>query len=215
LPDRDIELLDDEDLADASRQVIRPVRIGPRLTIVPAEDFPADARADTLALHMGLAFGTGQHPTTRLCLEWLEREVRGAETILDYGCGTGILALAALRLGAARATAIDNEPQALDAARANAILNRLESRIVIAPPERLGETSFDIILANILAQPLIELAESFAARQTPRARIALSGLLAPQLDLVEAAYAPFYEPTDRRELSGWGLLIAERNEYDR
>jgi len=214
-----LERIDDEALARAMQQSVPSQRIGPRLTIVPAEAFRADDNSRTgdtrIGLHIGLAFGTGQHPTTRLCLEWLERELADCATVLDFGCGTGVLALAALGLGAGQATAVDNDPQALTAARHNAALNRLEARIRIAPPAALGAERFDLILANILAQPLIDRAEELAGRQDSGGRIVLSGILSAQLDAVESAYRPWYTSLARRELDGWGLLTGlRRQSYD-
>jgi len=210
-----IARMSDEDLERAMRQRVHRIEIGPRLVIVPAEEYvPGDGRE--LGLHMGLAFGTGQHPTTRLCLEWLEREAGPAGRVLDFGCGTGVLALAALRLGAAHACATDNEIQALVATRENARLNRLEAAIEVCPPEELGADTCDLLLANILAQPLIDLADALAARQPPGGRIVLSGILSAQLDAVESRYALNYEQIERHELEGWGLLTGTRRSgYDR
>lgn len=188
---------------------ILPIDVGPRLSIVPAEALGnADERA--LGLHMGLAFGTGRHPTTRLCLDWLERELAPGMRVLDYGAGTGILALAALKLGAARATAVDIEPQALTAARRNAELNGLEASLAVRSPETLGAERFDLILANILARPLIALAGRFAESQPEGGRILLSGVLVAQLPEVEARYREWYEALEARELAGWGLLTGTR-----
>lgn len=197
-------------IADASAKAepIRPLDVGPRLAIVPAESFTqTDAR--TLGLHMGLAFGTGRHETTRLCLAWLEREMTAVRSVLDYGTGSGVLALAALKLGASRATAVDNDPQALVATRRNAELNGLEDRLRITQPgEMTGR--FDLILANILAGPLIALRERFAARQPAGGRIVLSGILVTQLDEVQSRYRERYEDFARDSLGEWGLLTARR-----
>jgi ribosomal protein L11 methyltransferase len=185
------------------------IEIGPRLAIVPAEALPtADRRA--LGLHMGLAFGTGSHPTTRLCLEWLERELEPGISVLDYGSGSGILALAALKLGAASATAVDTEPQARTATKRNAELNGLTGALTISSPESLATQRFDLIVANILARPLIELAASFARLQPAGGRIVLSGILGSQLAEVESHYSAGYEAFSSRELSGWGLLTGTR-----
>jgi ribosomal protein L11 methyltransferase len=203
-----VEQIADKDWLESVRQSIAPVRIGPRLRIVPSEDF--DSAADTLALHMGLAFGTGRHPTTRLCLEWLERKPPSGLDVLDYGAGTGILALAALKLGAHHAHAVDTDPQAIDATLRNAELNGLATALWAGAPASLPALSFGLILANILAAPLIELAESFAGFQPPGARIVLSGILSPQADAVIAQYASFYEAFERRETDGWCLVTALR-----
>jgi ribosomal protein L11 methyltransferase len=208
-------IVDDDDIERGLRQIVEPIGIGPRLKLVAAGD-PAASDGNALALHMGLAFGTGRHPTTRLCLEWIEAEMRPGLTVLDYGCGSGVLALAALRLGARHATAVDSEPQALEATRANAKLNGLDARIRIGPPDALGNGAFDVILANILAEPLVALAPTFAAHQQPGARIVLSGILTAQAPRVTAAHAGSYEAFDRREADGWVLLTARRRSgYDR
>ena len=210
----DLAIVDDSVVERALRQVVEPIEIGPRLRLVAAGD-PAAGDARALALNPGLAFGTGRHPTTRLCLEWIERQMAPGQAVLDFGCGSGVLALAALKTGASRATAVDTEPQALEATRANAALNGFESRIRIGPPETLGAASFDVILANILAEPVIALAPAFAERQLPGARIALSGILTAQTDRVAAAYAAWYDGFDRFESDGWALLTARRRSgYD-
>jgi ribosomal protein L11 methyltransferase len=210
-----LERITEESVSDAAHEPIRPVEIGPRLAIVPAE---ALGRADdrTLGLHMGLAIGTGQHPTTRLCLEWLEREMTAGLRVLDYGAGSGVLALAALKLGAVSATAIDNEPQALTAAKRNATLNGLQDSIRVGPPEMLETQTFDLIFANILAGPLIDLADTFAACQPDGGRIVLSGVLTSQVDDVEARYRSAYGRFSRHELTDWALLTGTRDSgYDR
>lgn len=209
------EPVTEEDIERAARQIVRPIEIGPRLTIVPADALDADdGRA--LGLHMGLAFGTGLHPTTRLCLQWLDRQLTDAPVVLDYGCGSGVLALAALKLGARSATAIDIEPQALEAARRNAELNRLESALRIGPPASLGRGPYDVVLTNILAKPLMGLAERFASLQPPGGQIVLSGLLSAQLDAVAARFGRWYRAQEAETLDGWCRLTGQRrSEYDR
>lgn len=208
-----IEALDADAVERGLRQIVHALEIGPRLKLAPADD-PADER--TLRLHMGLAFGTGQHPTTRLCLEWLERHGAAGQEVLDFGCGSGVLALAALKFGAKRATAIDIEPQALEASRANARLNGFEDSIRIGGPELLGPDAYALILANVLAEPLIALAPEFAAHQPPGGQLVLSGLLPSQQDVVVEAYANWYEAFERHESDGWALLTGRRRSgYDR
>lgn len=209
-----VEPVDDEALERSAQQVIQSLRIGPRLSIVPAEQWQPGH--DSVGLHMGLAFGTGQHPTTKLCLRWLESATLDGQAVLDYGCGTGVLALAAIKLGAREAVAIDCEPQALDATRRNAELNGVGAAVRIGAPDALSDGRFDLILANILAQPLIDLAERFAGMQPPGARIVLSGILETQMDSVEAQYAHWYEAIESRVLDEWVLLIGRRRSgYDR
>jgi ribosomal protein L11 methyltransferase len=210
-----LEQLDDESVAAGTPEPIRAHAVGPRLTIVPAEDL-AEGDPVALGLHMGLAFGTGQHPTTQLCLEWLEQEMQPGPSVLDFGAGSGVLALAALKLGAAHATAVDIEPQSLDATRRNAELNGLEGRVRLGPPDIAGDRKYDLILANILARPLLELADSFAGLQAAGGLIVLSGVLVSQLDELETGYRRSYTDFSRKERSGWGLLTAvRRNGYDR
>jgi len=183
--------------------------IGPRLAVVPAELLDgADARS--VGLHMGLAFGTGQHETTRLCLAWLERELTPGVTVLDYGAGSGILALAAAKLGATSVTAVDNDPQALTAARRNARLNGMERAISVVAADAFSAAPFDLILANILARPLMRRAELFAACQAAGGRIVLAGILIGQLDELESCYRAHYDRFERDALGEWGLLTAIR-----
>jgi len=207
--------ISDAAVSGSAHDPISPVDIGPRLAIVPADSLDsADQRA--LGLHMGLAFGTGQHPTTRLCLDWLEREMRDGLRVLDYGAGSGVLALAALKLGANHATAIDNEPQALAATDSNAKLNGLQDSITIGSPESLATDRFDLIVANILARPLIDLADRFAQYQPTGGRIVLSGILTSQLDELESIYQSNYQDFSRQTISDWGLLTGtRRSRYDR
>jgi ribosomal protein L11 methyltransferase len=186
-----------------------PLHIGERLTIGPPDTLAVSPRR-LLKLNFGVAFGTGTHPTTALCLEWLEREVTAGVCLLDYGCGSGILALAALRLGASTAWAVDIEPQALGATRENAELNALTERIWIGPPEALAAIRVDIIVANILARPLSQLAEVFAHRLHPGGKLVLSGLLDAQCAQVIATYEPWFTSFERAQREGWARISAQR-----
>jgi ribosomal protein L11 methyltransferase len=188
----------------------RPMRFGGRLWVCPAGQRPAGPAAALLELDPGLAFGTGTHPTTALCLEWLDGAIRGGKRVLDYGCGSGILALAALRLGADRATAFDIDPQALRATRENAVKNRLEDRIEVAGSASDIGGDFDIVLANILSGPLIELAPGLAARSVAGGALALAGLLAHQAGEVARAYQPWFDIGPVAEREGWTLLAGRR-----
>jgi ribosomal protein L11 methyltransferase len=163
-----------------------------------------------LDLDPGLAFGTGTHPTTALCLEWLDGRIVGGERVLDFGCGSGILALAALKLGASSATAFDIDPQALRATRENAARNRLSARIAVPALAGDIEGQFDVVLANILSGPLIGLAPGIAPRCRAGAALALAGMLARQADEVAQAYRPWFDIGPVAERDGWTLLAGRR-----
>lgn len=180
-----------------------PQRLGGRLWLLSADDAPPSDGVPALRLNRGLAFGTGEHPTTALCLDWLVSSLEPGTVVLDYGCGSGILALAALQLGAVRAFAIDNDPQALTATEANAALNGLSDKIWIGPPEALPAVRTDVVLANILARPLTQLSGAFHARLVTGGRAVLSGVLASQRADVERAYAPGFTIDRVAERDGW------------
>ncbi len=203
-PDYRAELVGDEDWVRLSQAQFEPIRISDRLWIVPSWAVAPDPDALNLALDPGLAFGSGSHPTTRLCLRWLERTVRGGERILDYGCGSGILAIAALRLGAREALGVDVDPLALVAARANAARNRVDARFV--NPETAPDFQADLVAANILANPLILLAPRLAGYMNKGGRIALSGILETQAEEVMAAYASWFALRVSASDEGWALL---------
>jgi ribosomal protein L11 methyltransferase len=186
-----------------------PLLIGERLTIGPPDALAVPPRR-LLKLNFGVAFGTGTHPTTALCLAWLERNVTSGTTLLDYGCGSGILGLAALTLGASAVWAVDIEPQALGATRDNAELNAFTERIWIGPPEALVTSGVDIVVANILARPLSRLAEVFARQLHPGGKLVLSGLLDAQCAQVIATYEPWFSSFERSHREGWARISAQR-----
>ncbi len=198
----------EQDWVRASRDQFAPIRISPRLWIVPSWHEPPDPGAINLLLDPGLAFGTGSHPTTRLCLTWLERAIRGGESVLDYGCGSGILAIAALKLGAARADGVDIDDQALVAARANAIHNQVQ--VSFHSAAGAIRQPAQIVVANILAHPLIVLAPLLARLTAPHGRLALAGLLTEQADEVRAAYGPWFDFDAPAQEEGWLLLSGTR-----
>ncbi len=200
--------LEDADWVALTQRQFEPIRVGERLWIVPTWHKAPDAHAINVVLDPGAAFGTGSHPTTRLCLAWLERNVRVGDTILDYGCGSGILAIAAMKLGAARATAVDVDPLALETARYNASRNAVALDVRDAQQE-MAETA-RITVANILANPLRVLAPLITSRTRPGGAIALSGILEDQADSVAAAYAPWAALGVVAREAGWVLLAGER-----
>ena len=161
-----------------------------------------------LRLDPGLAFGTGSHATTHLCLEWLRETLRPGESVLDYGCGSGIIAIAAAKLGARDATGTDIDPQAIVASRANATLNGVDARFVT--PDRLAAGRHDVVVANILAHPLVLLAPALAARTASRGRITLSGILEAQAAEVVASYTPWFTLAVWRQRDGWVLIAGSR-----
>ena len=184
----------------------KPMRFGRHLWICPAGQRPPVADAVIVELDPGLAFGTGTHPTTALCLEWLEGQDLNGKALIDYGCGSGILAIAALRLGAALAVAVDHDPQALEATRANAEKNQVLERLTTYLPDAAPKRTYDLLVANILAGPLIELAPRLCRLLEPGGQFALSGILEEQTDGVEAAYAPFADLEPKRQREEWVLL---------
>jgi ribosomal protein L11 methyltransferase len=187
----------------------RRILVGRRLALVGPEADVVPGRLP-LRLHFGVAFGTGEHPTTGACLEWIERELPPYLRVLDYGCGSGVLGLAALVLGASAVWAVDIEPQALAATRANARLNRCEGRIWIGPPDALPDVEVDCIVANILARTLIDLAGEFAHRLVAGGWLLTSGVLENQVDDLVDALNPYFDDFAMETREGWVCLRARR-----
>lgn len=195
----------DEDWVRATQAQFAPLCLEGRLWIVPSwHQAPSDPAAAVVRLDPGMAFGTGSHPSTRLVLAWLARQLAPGATVLDYGCGSGILAIAAAKLGAASADAVDVDPQALATAADNARANGVALRVF--PPERLPPGSYDVVMANILSQPLIVLEPLLAARTRHGGRIVLSGILDAQSAEVAAAYAGDFAMRVAASEQGWDLL---------
>ena len=188
----------------------RPMRFGKRLWVAPAGQRPDQPASIILELDPGLAFGTGTHSTTALCLEWLDGGIRGGERVLDYGCGSGILALAALKLGAGEATAFDIDPQAMLATRENALKNELAALVAVPGSSAEIKGLFDVVLANILAGPLTELAPCLARMTRTGGGLVLAGMLAPQAAEVAQAYRPWFDIGPVAEREGWTLLAGRR-----
>ena len=181
-----------------------PIRVSDRLWIVPSWHVAPDPEAIVLVLDPGMAFGTGSHPTTRLCLEWLERTVSTDISILDYGCGSGILAIAAAKLGAKEVLGVDIDLQAVSAAKSNAELNNVSARFEDSTREIKGQ--FDIVVANILSNPLKALAPAICAHVRPGGRLALSGILTEQSDDLIEAYSPYVALSVADSRDGWVCL---------
>lgn len=208
LPEIELDEVAEQDWVRLTQAQFDPIRVNERLWIVPSWHAAPDAAAINLVLDPGLAFGTGSHPTTFLCLQWLCDTLRGSETLLDYGCGSGILGIAAAKLGAASVLGVDIDDNALIAARDNAANNRVALDLRHSR-EKLDE-QFDIVVANILTNPLCVLAPLLAGRIAPGGRIALSGVLAIQADQVIAAYAPLVALRVGAERDGWVRLEGTR-----
>ena len=206
-----IKDLEEQDWVRAWMDDFHPMQFGQRLWIVPSWRDPVETGGVNILLDPGLAFGTGTHPTTALCLEWLDAHPPENQIVIDYGCGSGILAIAAAKLGAATVHGIDNDPQALTATKDNAEKNGVNHNIHTALPESFDETlQVELLLANILAGPLIELAPILAHHLIPGGAIVLSGILQEQAQSVIDAYTPWFEmapPTTRKE---WVRLEGRR-----
>lgn len=189
----------------------RAMRFGRRLWIVPRhEPPPADPAAVVVRLDPGLAFGTGTHPSTALCLQWLDQGIEGGEIVIDYGCGSGVLAIAAARLGAREVACYDLDPQAGIATRDNAATNGVADAVrVVETPAALPPTA-KLLLANIISGTLCELAPSFARMLEPGARLVLAGILDEQADEVMATYARWFELAPWKGQDGWVALAGRR-----
>ncbi len=196
--------VEEQNWVQLTQAQFEPIRVSDRLWIVPSWHEAPDPEAIIIVLDPGMAFGTGSHPTTRLCLEWLDRTVEGGESLLDYGCGSGILAIAAARLGATPVTGVDIDPQAVVAAEYNAERNAVTARF--ADSAHAIEGQFDIVVANILSNPLKALAPAICGHVRAGGRLALSGILAEQADDLIACYAPYLPLTVADTRDGWVCL---------
>ena len=200
----DSETLEDQDWVRLTQSQFDPIQISEKLWITPSWHKAPAGNAVNLQLDPGLAFGTGSHPTTRLCLKWLDTQLKGGESVLDYGCGSGILTIAALKLGAGSAVGVDIDEQAIRASNDNAAQNDVQAHFYL--PDGLPQGQFDVVVANILANPLRMLGEMRAARTKQGGRIVLSGLLAEQSEELGEIYSQWFdiEPAETEE--GWARL---------
>lgn len=208
LPEHRIECLEESDWVRLTQAQFDPIRISQRLWIVPTWHTPTDPTAINIALDPGLAFGTGSHPTTRLCLRWLDDNLAGRESVLDYGCGSGILAIAALKLGAASAIGVDVDAQAVQASRDNATANHVEADFYL--PDGVALEQYDVVVANILTNPLRALAPLLAGATRTGGRIVLSGILAEQADEVMRIYGQWFKLAPAIIEDGWCCLSGSK-----
>ena len=203
--------LEERDWVRAWMDHFHPMRFGQRLWVCPTGQTPPDPQAVNIRLDPGLAFGTGTHPTTALCLEWLDGADLTEKSVLDYGCGSGILAIAAAKLGARRVWAVDIDPQALLASDDNASENEVEDHIELTSPAGLPEgLRVDILLANILAGVLVRLAPTFGQRVKPGGRLVLSGILESHADAVQTAFSRDFTFGPHQQREDWVLLAGVR-----
>jgi ribosomal protein L11 methyltransferase len=189
-----------------------PMCFGRRLWVAPHHAHVHTQGAVIVRLDPGLAFGTGTHATTAMCLGWLDEHAQPGQLAIDYGCGSGVLAVAAVKLGARAAHAFDIDPQALTATRDNAVANDVDARVHVVERDADLPSGADILLANILCGPLCELAPRFAALTRPGGKIVLAGLLSAQADEVTHAHAPWFDITPFASRDGWTALAGSRRE---
>lgn len=204
LPTHEIEHIADQDWERSWMDNFQPMRFGQRLWIVPSWHAAPEPEAVNLLLDPGLAFGTGTHPTTALCLEWLDGQDLNDCSVIDFGCGSGILAIAALLLGAPQAIGTDIDPQALEASRDNAGRNGIDpARFPVYLPADMPQQPAEVVVANILAGPLVSLAPQITALVKAGGRLALSGILAEQAEEVREAYADAFDLDPTAIKDGW------------
>jgi len=204
-------VIEDRDWHAEWQQNLQPMRFGEHLWVIPAGLPQADTGV-SVTLSPGMAFGTGGHPTTAMCLEWLQKQELSGATVIDYGCGSGLLAIAALKLGAASATAVDNDPQALEASRSNARDNFCENSLNVNSPEDICNTGqYDFMVANILSGTLISLSPALEKLLRPGAGLALSGILADQAEDVISAWSDWADLRIGNQTEDWILLSGTKH----
>jgi len=209
-PSFSVREVEEQDWVRLTQSQFDPIPIGERIWVVPSWHDAPDPNALVLELDPGLAFGTGSHPTTRLCMEWLEQSVQKDQSVLDYGCGSGILAILAKKCGANPVIGIDIDPQAVESARHNSERNHAD--VTYGLPDDCPEGEFDIVVANILSNPLKLMASMLSSKVKPGGRIALSGILARQAEEVASVYRQWIDIAVWREHEGWVCLAGTRRE---
>lgn len=189
----EFEVIQDQAWERAWMEHYHPMKFADKLWVCPTGQEQREENTVCLILDPGLAFGTGTHPTTALCLEWLASHDLTGKTVVDYGCGSGILAVAALLMGAKMAYAVDIDPQAITATESNALKNKVQDKIVCCLSEqfKVAHIKADVVLANILAKPLVDMADLIAGLVAAKGHLVLSGILAEQAQAVTAAYQPY------------------------
>ncbi|MDH5387344.1 MAG: 50S ribosomal protein L11 methyltransferase [Gammaproteobacteria bacterium] len=204
------EILEDQNWTRSWMDHYQAMQFGERLWVCPWHIDPPDPEAVNLRLDPGLAFGTGTHPTTSLCLSWLDQHIKQPKKLLDFGCGSGILAIAALLLGLEQADGVDIDPQALEASLTNAKANEVEDRLHLYSAEQFAaehaQQQYEIVVANILSGPLVELAPTLAGHTLAGGDIVLSGILAEQADSIIAAYTPYFKMDAPLVEGDWVLI---------
>ena len=209
VPVHRIETLEDDDWVRLTQSQFEPIPISQRLWIVPTWHTPSDPAAINIVLDPGLAFGTGSHPTTRLCLRWLDSHMSKGVSVLDYGCGSGILAIAALKLGASYAVGVDVDKQAVIASRDNALANQV-SAVEFFLPDAAPKAEYDLVVANILTNPLRMLAPLLAGATKQGGNIVLSGILQEQAEDVMAIYREWFDLAEPVFEDGWSCLSGRK-----
>jgi ribosomal protein L11 methyltransferase len=204
----EFEVIEDQPWERAWMEHYRPMKFADKLWVCPTGQEQREENTVCLILDPGLAFGTGTHPTTALCLEWLASHGLTGKTVIDYGCGSGILAIAALLLGAKIAYAVDIDPQAITATEANAEKNKVQDKIICCLPEqfKLANVKAEVVLANILANPLINMAGQITDLLVSGGRLVLSGILSEQVGSVIDAYRPFLSLNKPVQQEDWVRL---------
>lgn len=206
-----VDQLEDKDWEREWMENFHPMQFGQRLWICPSWRDVPDPNAVNIMLDPGLAFGTGTHPTTALCLQWLDQANIAGKTVVDFGCGSGILAIAALKLGAAKVIGIDIDPQALQASQDNALRNNVADKLSLYLPEDQPDTAADVVIANVLAAPLKELSDTVSGLCAKQGYLVMSGILAEQAESVIEAYAEHFTFTPVKQQGEWVRLSGCKN----